>query len=274
MQAKYAFHPLAEHFPLMSAPEFEALKKDIKEHGLQEPICLFEGKILDGRNRYNACLELGIEPRFEQRDFSHEEAVAFSISQNLQRRHLTKSQQAMYLVKAGLLGKGGPSGGKRQYRTGDLAIRRISERYGVSHVSIYKAIFVSGHDGELAAKVLKGKLSVAKAEKIIRDCDKGSESGIRDSIGQEVPTKLRLVFSIAHDLSKAYALLNRVRDQIQGLPGKTGAEVQAGFRLSITELASITPHAVCSKCSGRGCATCGAKGWQSVREWESRKAVT
>ena len=59
------FHVVTELFPLMSGVAFEELAADIKKNGLREPIlCDAEGSILDGRNRYRACLQAGVEPRF------------------------------------------------------------------------------------------------------------------------------------------------------------------------------------------------------------------
>jgi ParB-like chromosome segregation protein Spo0J len=51
-------HELANLLPMQSASEFANLKADIAANGLLQPIWLFEGRILDGRNRYRACREL------------------------------------------------------------------------------------------------------------------------------------------------------------------------------------------------------------------------
>jgi len=91
------FHPLSDIFPMMSGEEFEALVDDIKRNGLLEPIWLYEGKILDGRNRYKACLEAGIEPKFAE--YKGDSPLAFIVSKNIKRRHLTATQLAVVTLK-------------------------------------------------------------------------------------------------------------------------------------------------------------------------------
>src|SRR5262245_7034473 len=62
------FHPVASIFPMMSVEEFKALKESIQARGQRNPIYVHEGKIVDGRNRYQACVELGIAPRYAKWD--------------------------------------------------------------------------------------------------------------------------------------------------------------------------------------------------------------
>ena len=60
-------HPYANLMPMMSEEGKRArqLAADIRRNGLQVRIDLFEGMILDGRNRYRALKSLGITPAEE-----------------------------------------------------------------------------------------------------------------------------------------------------------------------------------------------------------------
>jgi hypothetical protein len=89
------FHEIANIFPLMDGPEFAALVDDIKQNGLIEHIITYDNKIVDGRNRYRACVAAGVEPRFEAWRPNGVSLTKWVISKNLHRRHLTSGQRAV-----------------------------------------------------------------------------------------------------------------------------------------------------------------------------------
>lgn len=91
------FHPLANIFPLIQGAEFEALRDDIAAHGVREPVVIFEGEILDGRNRYRAAIAAGVECPFQT--YEGNDPAALVVSLNIHRRHLTESQRAMAAAK-------------------------------------------------------------------------------------------------------------------------------------------------------------------------------
>ena len=94
-------HPVASLFPEMSATEYSALKDDIRERGLMEPIWLAkDGRIIDGRHRYRACRELKIEPTCIRNKYDDDATIAgVVVSLNLKRRHLNESQRAMVAAR-------------------------------------------------------------------------------------------------------------------------------------------------------------------------------
>ena len=58
-------HGLSLAFPEMDDVEYRELCEAIDQHGsLREDIVLLDGKVLDGRHRYRACIDLGIQPTF------------------------------------------------------------------------------------------------------------------------------------------------------------------------------------------------------------------
>src|SRR3990172_9399352 len=63
-------HPCALIMPPMDDDTYEKFKVDISGHGLIHPIVLYQGKVLDGRNRYNACKELDKENNIQSRDLA------------------------------------------------------------------------------------------------------------------------------------------------------------------------------------------------------------
>jgi hypothetical protein len=89
---------------MMTDEEVNDLGDDMLKHGQREPIWKYEDKILDGRNRYNACLLKDIEPRIAE--FRGSDPVAFVVSLNLKRRHLDDAQRSMVAAKLATLKRG------------------------------------------------------------------------------------------------------------------------------------------------------------------------
>lgn len=91
-------HPLCELFPRLINAELAALKADTAANGLNQPIVVHDGQVLDGGNRYRACLELGIDPPMVQ--YQGHDPIGFVMSANMHRRHLTPGQQAVIVASA------------------------------------------------------------------------------------------------------------------------------------------------------------------------------
>lgn len=173
-------HPYADIFPMIFGDEFEQLKADIKANGVQNMGLLFEGKILDGRNRYKACCELGIENQmnWQEVELGEPEEVAkfdpgqYVLSQNLYRRHLTESQRGMVAAALANLKHGGDRGNQHTGGKGPIgpladSIKEASEKCKVGTTTTKRAKNVIKNGcKELQQLVKDGKLSVSKAEEI------------------------------------------------------------------------------------------------------------
>jgi ParB-like chromosome segregation protein Spo0J len=92
-------HAYADLFPLLDKTALSELAADIKANGLHQPIILFGGQVLDGRNRLRACQQAGVEPRFEEYTGDDDQALAYALSANLHRRHLNSAQRAALAVQ-------------------------------------------------------------------------------------------------------------------------------------------------------------------------------
>lgn len=157
-------HPLCNLFPPMTSEQFNALAEDIKENGQREPIILFEGKILDGRHRYKACINIGVEPQFKEHEGS--DPLAFVISQNLSRRHLDESQRAMIAGKIANM-----KSGENQYSKGGsiepTSKADAAKKLNVGRASVTRAKTVLNKGTkELVEAVEEGKIAVSVAAKI------------------------------------------------------------------------------------------------------------
>ncbi|HCF3826995.1 TPA: hypothetical protein NID16_005274 [Pseudomonas aeruginosa] len=175
------YHPFANIFPLLSGADFDGFKADIQEQGQLEPIILLEGKILDGRNRYRVCLELGVTPI--TKDYDGGDPLAFVVALNLRRRHLTTAQRALIAVE---LAKEDPQvDGDAAERAPRILLPNAAKTMNVSPRSVSSAKRVL-RDGapKLVKAVKNGEVSISIAEQLAKLpvqqqdelCDRGAKA--------------------------------------------------------------------------------------------------
>ena len=166
---QYDLHPLCTLFPRMVSTEFQALVADIKAHGLREPIVLHDGLILDGGNRYRACIQAGVDPHFST--FCNGNPVSFVLSANLHRRHMTAGQQAAIVASAQDWAKAQPA--YRPEKGCNVApLSTVAERSaqsGASERTQKSADKVAKADPALAVQVAHGEVSLPQAVAIVEN---------------------------------------------------------------------------------------------------------
>jgi hypothetical protein len=205
---KLALHQFCEIIPPCTEQEFKELKEDIKKNGLQLPIKLFADQILDGRSRYKACVELGIDFKTEVFSGTAKDALAYVISMNVKRRHLTASQRA--IVAAQLVNS--CVGGDRHSvkLPNEVTQEDVATLSGVAKKMVTDAAKVlKAKRPDLADKVLKGELAVNKAAKEVREEERQAQGKPKKKTPVKLP-KTVIEYITAHDgptALSAYSLL-------------------------------------------------------------------
>ncbi len=157
-------HPLCTLFPRLAGAEFDTLRDDIVANGLRQPIVTLDGMILDGGNRYRACLDAGVKPTFSK--FSGGNIVSFVLSANMHRRHLSAGQQAAIVASAQDWASAQSHGGNRKDQVATLPLETIKSRSaqsGASERTQRMADKVAKASPELSRQVAHGEISLPKA---------------------------------------------------------------------------------------------------------------
>jgi hypothetical protein len=163
-QQEYEFHPIANVFPLMVGDEFKRFRKDIKSNKLREPVVIYEGKILDGRNRYNACKEFGFP--FDIKLYTGTDPIAFVVSANIHRRHLNESQRA---TVAAQLATFTHDGDRSKAPIGALTDKAAAKLLNVGERSVERAKTVLKEaTPNIQALVKSGEVAVSAATEVVK----------------------------------------------------------------------------------------------------------
>src|SRR5262249_14697824 len=238
---KYDFHPLADLFPMLEdkSAAFEALVDDIRERRQQEPVWLYEGKILDGRNRYLACQRLGRE--IQVKDFTGDDPIGFVLSANLHRRHLNESQRAMVAAKLTSLAVGANQHTKGQGTSIDVASKLLN--VGRAFIDRARKVLAAG-DVKLVAAVEQGQVSVSAAANQTADKKKGKSN--KSKSRKDSPKTLKdqiedfkVEWQNLNDWQKRYFVkwyqdeIAKLLAELEGLEGMVEEEEDAEARPSL-----------------------------------------
>lgn len=249
MTDPYELHPLCTLFPRLAGGEFDSLVADIKTNGLAQPIVLHEGMILDGGNRYRACIEAGIEPKFKEYEGSN--LVSFVLSANLHRRHMSVGQQAAIVSSAADWAKAQSVGRPRKPailpdssgqgaalpdsdNPAILPLSTVADRSaesGASDRTQRVADKVAKADPELAMKVGHGEVSLAKAVAKVdgKPTEKtpeqrASEAEEKENWREAFKASQEEVETVRNQLWAANADNGKLRDQIKELQASSDQE--------------------------------------------------
>src|SRR6266540_1103375 len=103
MYGEYTAHPAADAYPLITGGRFDSLVQSIKDHGLKDPVEILVGTkiIIDGRNRYRACVVADVTPRIKEIDLDELglTPMEYTAIDNLHRHHLTEREWLIIAAK-------------------------------------------------------------------------------------------------------------------------------------------------------------------------------
>lgn len=149
-------HPFAARFPMLSADDMDALVESIAHVGQTDPILLdTDGRLLDGRNRLEACQRLGIDPVFRTVETDSPESVINS--RNALTKPLSTGQRAMAVAMELAAMDLRESGRQKRGSSG------IVPNLEVSKVRLSEAGYIIDRDPPLADAVLLGTVPLSRA---------------------------------------------------------------------------------------------------------------
>lgn len=186
---------------------------------------VFKAQILDGRSRYKACAELErdghpVELKRELFSGTDTDALAYVISMNVKRRHLSASQRALIAAKLVNSTVGGNHSVKLPNEINQKDVATLAG-VAVKMVTDPKKVL---DKPDLAKQVLNGTLAVNKAAKQVRDEEnKAKGKGKKTSVVKK--PKSTVEYITPHDgksaLSAYSVLEEHLLDALQDVNDKS-----------------------------------------------------
>ena len=264
---KLEFHPALKDVPLMLLHERDALRRDIVENGQRFPILTIGGKIIDGRNRYLACLAGNIEPKVVE--LTLQDPKKFIASANYFRKHWTTAERAHFAALMSLESEEG-SPETKPATLGTASNEAVpSVRPVITQDTAAKQMGVSRSSVQRAKSKIQGKSKPTTKR----------NGQIVDSMNFPVPAEAMAYWNrksevqdILTHISKARSLIAKISD---GDPLFHRISSVQKTKLQLDELYNqykgVLPSHVCAICDGvkvDGCKACVGTGVISEYVWD------
>jgi len=163
-------HPLSAAWPDMTPDDFAALRDSIAVARQREPIVLFENEVLDGWQRYQACLAEGINPCVEPFASDDAQEAADYVRAKHTRRPLTATQRLTAIALMATFRPRGVNGlASSASVADDLTVAKLASQGGaaVRTAASVKAAVTRGTP-ELVESMRKGEVPASRAEQIAK----------------------------------------------------------------------------------------------------------
>lgn len=265
------WHPFAERFPLLEGQEWESFKASIAEtKGPSETVKyrIVRGKKqgLDGRNRFTACEELGMECPMEEVEVPDEEVKAYILRRNVHRRHVTRHLRQELVA---------------DLRADRMSCRRIALLLGIDEKTVRNDLSGAEFSAPDSPNVEE---THATPLKVIGDDGKEYPASKPSPESAEIPDRLKPFFEAVPQFKeavrRAIALANLFQ-AVEGTPafqeavqGRKHTLYSATLRTAARALEGMTPARPCPDCGGEHepspdaeeCPGCSNKGYQTKEE--------
>ncbi len=169
-------HDLSKLFGDMSRDELAKLSNDIGQNGLNHPITLWQGQILDGWHRYQACESAGVEPLFTDYVGDEITALRFVMQENALRRHLSDAARiaiskrvlGWYKARAGV---GGQMKVSVDTFTTQITSQQLATASNTGIATVKRHNTVEQHAPKLLPMLESGEIGLQTAERLVQSVD-------------------------------------------------------------------------------------------------------
>lgn len=295
MNIAYEQHEFGQLIPKMQSKQFADLQNSIETIGLQVPIVIYQGKVLDGWNRYTAChnitengIRLPSPIRYETFAGDDSQALQFVLASNLSRRHITEEKRVKLALdirkkleklkpevsEKELDRQAAESAGtsartvQRARQVEQKAPKEVREAMEAGEITPGTALKLAKVDKKDAAKAVKAaKAAGGRASKeVVKD-----STGVKDLKGRTVPKALKDVFEDADTLEQVHDALKSIMKQLGKVKDTYPACYTQAVMRNLESVSSVVKAEqaawLCKQCEatgqadGKKCNVCKGRGW-------------